>query len=39
MFCICLIPKSRIETNRSANDIINYCKLIIEKFDGAEELS
>lgn len=28
-----------IETNRSANDILNYCKLIIEKFDGVEELS
>lgn len=28
-----------IETNRSANDILNYCKLIIEKFDGMEELS
>ena len=27
-----------IETNRSANDILNYCKLIIEKFDGVEEL-
>lgn len=28
-----------IETNRSANDILNYCKLIIEKFDGVEEVS
>lgn len=28
-----------IESNRSANDILNYCKLIIEKFDGVEELS
>ena len=28
-----------IETHRSANDILNYCKLIIEKFDGVEELS
>lgn len=28
-----------IEANRSANDILNYCKLIIEKFDGVEELS
>ena len=28
-----------VETNRSANDILNYCKLIIEKFDGVEELS
>ena len=28
-----------IETNRNANDILNYCKLIIEKFDGVEELS
>ena len=28
-----------IETNRSANDILNYCKMIIEKFDGVEELS
>lgn len=28
-----------IETKRSANDLLNYCKLIIEKFDGVEELS
>lgn len=28
-----------IEANRSANDILNYSKLIIEKFDGVEELS
>lgn len=28
-----------IETNRSANEILNYCKLIIEKFEGVEELS
>ncbi len=28
-----------IESNRSANAILNYCKLIIEKFDGVEELS
>ncbi len=28
-----------IEANRSANDILNYCKLIMEKFEGVEELS
>ena len=28
-----------IEGNRSANDILNYCKWIIEKFEGVEELS
>lgn len=27
-----------IEANRSANDILNYCRLIVEKFDGVEEL-
>jgi len=28
-----------IETHRNANDILNYCKLIVEKFDGVEEAS
>ena len=27
-----------IETNRSANDILNYSKLIVEKFEGMEEV-
>ncbi|MCD7918901.1 MAG: DUF262 domain-containing protein [Clostridiales bacterium] len=28
-----------VEANRNANNILNYCKLIIEKFDGVEEES